>query len=397
MISSFSFSKIPYILFGAGNINKLSEIIPKFGKKILLVTGRSSLKKSGKLDQISQMLDEDGIEYSHITVETEPSPDLINESVTKYENNGIQVVVSIGGGSVLDAGKAISAMLLHDELVEDFLEGVGNKIHDGKKIPFIAVPTTSGTGSEATKNAVLSRIGPNGFKKSLRHDNLVPNYAIIDPELMISCPSHLTASCGMDAFTQLLESYVSTKANPITDSLAYSGLKLITKNLVPAATDKSNDIKVRSAVAYAALISGITLANAGLGTVHGFASAIGGHYNIPHGVICGTLMGECNRITIELLKKQPDSPEKLTVLRKYACVGALLSGEIFSKDTEINYFCEKLIEQLKILTDKLKIKKLGAYGITENDIDKILKKVSNKNNPVSLPKENIRQILLNRL
>ncbi|MFX1589493.1 MAG: iron-containing alcohol dehydrogenase, partial [Promethearchaeota archaeon] len=301
---SFKFARIPNIIFGNGKLNELYNIISDFGKKALIITGSHSLKSSGKWSEINSNLENHSINFIQISIDSEPSPNIIDNIVNEVREKNIEIVVSIGGGSVIDAGKAISAMMLKNDSVKNYLEGVGNKIHNGVKIPFIAIPTTSGTGSEATKNAVISEIGKNGFKKSLRHDNFVPNYAIIDPELIIKCPPSITAACGMDAFTQLLEAYVSTNSNPMTDSLAYSGVKYIKNNIIPAFSTGANDIHVRAGMAYGSLMSGIALANAGLGIVHGLASAIGAYIDIPHGVICGTLLAEATKMNIEKLKNQ---------------------------------------------------------------------------------------------
>ncbi len=188
MFLDFNFASIPHIIFGAGRLSDLYEIIPKYGNNVLYVIGGSSLKKSGKWDEIRYEMQKRAINFSEISVEGEPTPALVDEAVEKFRNKKLDIIVGIGGGSVIDAGKAISAMIPKIDSIKNYLEGVGNKIHDGKKIPYIAVPTTSGTGSEATKNAVITEVGINGFKKSLRHDNLIPNYAVIDPQLVISCP-----------------------------------------------------------------------------------------------------------------------------------------------------------------------------------------------------------------
>jgi len=285
MISSFNFASIPHLIFGVGKLNELYNIIPKLGNNILFVIGGSSLKRSGRWDEIISGLARNSINFSYISVSGEPSPSLIDASAAQFRTESIDLVIGIGGGSVIDAGKAISAMIPKKASIKNYLEGIGNKIHDGKKIPYIAIPTTSGTGSEATKNAVISEIGPNGFKKSLRHDNLIPNIAIIDPELMVSCPSSISSACGMDAFTQLLEAYVSTSANPMTDALALNGMKFMIENIIPACSYGAADVNVRTAMAFGSLMSGITLANAGLGIVHGLASPIGAFFEIPHGVV----------------------------------------------------------------------------------------------------------------
>lgn len=397
--SSFKFAKIPTIFFGPGKISELENLIPEFGREILLVRGKESLAKSDKWQILSDMFGTLEIKWHEISVDDEPTPAMINQAVQSHKDNQIDVVVAVGGGSVLDAGKAISAMIPYDEPVEHFLEGVGTKSHDGRKIPFIACPTTSGTGSEATKNAVIRQVGEDGFKKSLRHDNLIPNYAIIDPEFMVTCPPSITATCGMDAFTQLLESYISTKASPMTDSLAEKGLVYMIENLVPAVTTKSDDVPTRAAVAYATLISGITLANAGLGVIHGFASAVGGFFDVPHGVVCGTLMAEGNKITIDLLRKQDDNDVNTNALRKYAKIGAIMNGdsiEHVNKDS-IEKYCDILIEKLEEMQNDLKIKKFGEYGIKKSDIDLILTRGGNKNNPATLSESEMRKMLEARI
>jgi len=395
MILSFNFARIPNIIFGAGSLNELYDIIPQFGKNVLFVIGETSLKKSGKWDEITSIIDKKSFNYFLLSISKEPSPLIIDEAVTKFRKKNIELVVGIGGGSVTDAGKAISAMIPKEDSIKNYLEGVGNKIHDGEKIPYIAIPTTSGTGSEATKNAVISEIGPDGFKKSLRHDNLIPNIALIDPELMISCPPSISAACGMDAFTQLLEAYVSPKGSPMTDTLALSGMKYMNKNLLYACSSGASNIEVRTAMAYGSLMSGITLANAGLGIVHGLASAIGGLYDIPHGVICGTLLAEATKINIKKLQEQDSSGKE--GLKKHADIGALLSENKTEETGKTDENCSKLANILDRWTQELKIERLGKYGIKMEDIGIIIEKVGLKNNPVKLEKEDIKNILINRL
>ena len=395
MIPSFNFASIPHIIFGPGKLSDLYDIIPKYGSNILFVIGGSSLMRSGKWDEIISEMESKTINFSYILVSGERSPTLIDESAAKYNNKNIDLVIGIGGGSVTDAGKAISAMIPKNDSIKNYLEGVGNKIHDGKKVPYIAIPTTSGTGSEATKNAVISEIGPNGFKKSLRHDNLIPDIAIVDPELMISCPTSVSSACGMDAFTQLLEAYVSTKASPITDALAFSGMKFISENIIAACSSGASDVNVRAAMAYGSLMSGITLANAGLGIVHGLASPIGGFFEIPHGVVCGTLLSEATRMNIKILQEQ--GPSGKEGLKKHAEIGALFAGEKCMEKRKIDEYCSILIETLAKWTIELKINRLGKYGINIENIDKIVEKAGLKNNPVNLNQENIQTILLNRI
>ncbi len=392
---TFNFTSIPHIFFGARKLNELYNIIPKFGRNVLYVIGGKSLKESGKWDEIVNMMEKKSINISIISVYGEPTPTLIDETVVMYKNKNIDLVVGIGGGSVTDAGKAISAMMPKEDSIMNYLEGVGNKIHDGKKIPYIAIPTTSGTGSEATKNAVISEVGSEGFKKSLRHDNLVPNYAIIDPELVLSSPSSVSAACGMDAFTQLIEAYVSPRASPITDVLAFTGMRYVKDAIIPVCSTHALDIDVRSAMAYGSLMSGIALANAGLGIIHGLASSLGGLFEIPHGVVCGTLLAESTKMNITQLQKIGDAGKK--GLLKYAMVGALLVGKEGYENVDVSYYCSILIDTLEKWTNDLNIDRLGKYGITIKEVDKIVEKARMKNNPVQLKRENIMEIVQNRI
>jgi len=393
VMNAFRFARIPRIVFGKGELNDLAGILGTFGSNVLVVTGARSLESSGRMASLFADLRGASLEVFHSAVDGEPTPEHVDAVASEYRDRGVDVVLAVGGGSVLDAGKAVSAMLCQEGSVFRFLEGVGSgPPHDGNKVPFVAVPTTAGTGSEATKNAVLSRVGQEGFKKSLRHDNFVPDVALLDPELAVSCPPGVTAACGMDAFTQLLESYVSTAASPMTDALALSGLEQVAENLVRACTDGAGDLDVRGGMAYAALISGMTLANAGLGLVHGLASVVGGLFPVPHGVVCGTLMGAANRASIEKIRGQhgPSHP----ALQKYARVGALFGGRVDS-DPEKGW--SLLLEKVETWTEQLKIPRLGAFGVKESDLDAIIAGTGNKNNPVSLDPDEIRSVLRERL
>jgi alcohol dehydrogenase class IV len=394
MIDPFAFSGMPRIVFGPGELRRVPRIIKEIGEHVLVVTGVSSLERSGIWDELVNGLAGESIRCSRATLQGEPAPDFVDDTVSQFQDRGIQVVLAVGGGSVVDAGKAISAMLPQDASVYEFLEGIGNRAHNGEKFPFVAVPTTSGTGSEATKNAVLSKVGPQGFKKSIRHDRFVPDVAVIDPEVMLSCPPEISAACGMDAFTQLLESYVSTRASPFTDALAYSGISFLKDSLIPVCTTEGESIEKRAAMAYAALVSGITLANAGLGVVHGLASPIGGLFSIPHGIVCGTLVGAETRVNVEKLRVQDQGDS--VALRKYAEIGALANGRDF-REEDILPCCDLLIERIDSWTETLAIPRLSEYGILASDLDRIARSTGNKNNPVVLTEEEIKALVSMRL
>jgi len=382
MTDSFQFSSLPKIIFGAGKRNELAAELKSRGNRVLLLTGSSSIHNSGHGDEIINALKAANLELEHEVIAHEPSPALIDQIVSKYRSSGTQVVVAVGGGSVMDAGKAISAMIPVDGSIRDYLEGVGEKKHPGHKIPFIAMPTTSGTGSEMTKNAVISEVGEKGFKKSLRHENFIPELALIDPEMMLSCPAKLTAASGMDAFSQLLESYLSTKANPMTDALALQGLKQIKKYLLRAFLEGEQNLEARSGMALAAMFSGITLAHAGLGLVHGFASPLGGFYHIPHGVACGSLMAPVFATTIDNLQDQTEHP----AIKKLIIISKVFADFKYKKDMEyLQAFKEKLIH----ITTLLEVPLLSDYGLKEEGIQKIVDCTSHKNHPVKFTNDQL--------
>jgi alcohol dehydrogenase class IV len=387
MKGSFSLARSPELHFGAGKISVLPPTIKLFGSKILLVRGAQSFALSASYQNLLDEVQDKGIMFEHFIINHEPTPGLIDAAVKKFLTFSPDVVVAIGGGSVLDAGKAISAMLPLNAPVKAYLEGVGtNPAHPGVKVPFIAVPTTSGTGSEATKNAVISEVGENGYKKSLRHSNFVPNVVILDPALTISCSPAVTAASGMDAFTQLLESYLSSAANPVTDALAYEGLKCVSASLPMAYRDGTN-LSARTGMALASYLSGITLANAGLGLVHGFAGCIGGFFSIPHGVICSSLMSSVNKVTVRNLRQGKGSN---VALMKYASIGKIFAG---TENKSPEYYTDFLLSIIETWTAEMNIPRLGEGGVRSTDFEKIVNATDNKNNPVALNGEEMMEIL----
>jgi alcohol dehydrogenase class IV len=396
MVNSFRFARLPEILFRNGSIAELPGLTRKFGGPVVLVTGKSSFSKSERGKKLLQLLEDEDIIIYHVSALVEPSATMIDAVVGANRDNDIKLVVAIGGGSVLDTGKAISAMLSVPGSVRDYLEGIGHREHPGTKIPFIAIPTTSGTGSEATKNAVISEVSPEGFKKSLRHDNFVPDMAILDPELTLNCPPEITSACGMDCFSQLIEAFLSDKASEYTDAFALLGLKAIKNSLVKSVRN-GEDITARTDMSYAALNSGICLANAGLGTVHGFASSIGGRYNIPHGLICGTLMAVTNRVNVRELRAASGNSTLKTgnqALKKYAELGKLFLDTEAKAD---DYYIDAFIDWLYKLISDLQLPGLAGFGLEERYVEEICAQTDNKNNPVKLSQENLVEILHERL
>jgi alcohol dehydrogenase len=395
MIKPFAIARLPRIEFGAGCVARLPELLARYGQQVLLVTGARSLQNSPHWESLLEALKKADIAWEHLSVTDEPSPSLVDRTVSQLRGEEIKAVAGIGGGSVLDAAKAIAGLLRVGDSVMDYLEGVGpEKPYRGPAVPFIAVPTTAGTGSEATKNAVLSVRGEGGFKKSFRHERLVPEYAVVDPDLLATCPPAQIAANAMDAFTQLLESYVSIQANPFTDALAESGLDAIRQGLFAWYEGGEDAAAGRSRLAYAALLSGICLAQTGLGSVHGLASPLGAFFPIPHGVVCGTLMAAATRINIEALQARDPNSQALA---KYARVGVLFTGQRHA-DAEVAR--QSLVTLLEAWTERLELPPLSKFGIREADFPRIVARCrggSMKTNPIVLSDEELTELLRQRL
>lgn len=394
-IPAFTVARLPEIRFGAGRVKETADVLASFGRTALLVTGGRSFTSSPHWVDLQAALAVRGIQWQAMQVEQEPSPALVDEAVCRYRDARIDVVAGIGGGSVLDAAKAIAGLLATGNSVMDYLEGVGRGLqYTGPAVPFVAVPTTAGTGSEATRNAVLSVRGKDGFKKSFRHDALMARVAIVDPDLLISCPKSLVTANGMDAFTQLLESYVSTRASPFTDALALSGLEAFRDGFWAAwETDHPRRAEGLSRIAYASLMSGITLAHAGLGAVHGLASPLGAHFPIPHGVACGTLVAAATAVNIRALRRHA---QQSPALHKYAEVGRLLIGV---QEDDIAA-ADGLIELLHAWTGRLQLPVLGDFGIAAEHVDTVVRNSrggSMQTNPLVLSDAELAQILQARL
>ncbi len=384
MSEPFQFTRTPVIRFGIGTFGGVAGLVPPTAENILLITGGSSLKHSGRLAELSSSLESKQFVCHLASVSGEPSPEAVDRIVSTVVDSRIDIVVGIGGGSVIDAGKAVAAMLTTEGNTVDYLEGVGTHRPPGTTKPCIAVPTTAGTGSEATKNAVLSRPGPQGFKKSLRHEAYVPDFAVVDPALTTTCPPDVTAAGGMDALTQLLEAFVSTGASPMTDSLCRSAIAPLAMNLISATLTRPDDPSVREKISYGAMISGIALANAGLGVVHGAASVLGGLFRIPHGMVCAILLPPATKITIE----ECLGAGQTEALRKYDELGQMVSKTFDDPPDRIG-----LVDTLYRLREDLMIPRLGSFGVGETDIERIAETAGCKNNPVRLSPEAVGTII----
>jgi alcohol dehydrogenase len=403
---SFSIARLPRILFGPGRAAELGPIVRGFGSSALVVVRRPGFVEGADWARLGELLTQAGVEHAIEEVEGEPSPALVDEIVARVRGTGrsVDVVVGIGGGSVLDTAKAVAGLLIPGNSVMDHLEGIGPELpYRGPAVPFVAVPTTAGTGSEATKNAVLSKRGPGGFKKSFRDEALVAQVAILDPDLLASCPPALIAANGMDALTQLLEAYLSTRAGPFTDSLAISGLAAARDGLLAwhaeAVAGRGGDgagsvaAGARGLMAYAALCSGICLAQAGLGAVHGLASPLGALFPIPHGVACGATLAAATRVNVAALEERDPGS---AALARYATVGRLLTGRgavAAGNDGEVR---SALVTELEDWRARLAVPRLSSFGIAESNIAAVVadsRGSSMKTNPIVLTDAEIASIL----
>lgn len=390
-MNSFSIARLPRIEFGSGSLSKLPDIAAAYGKRLLLVTGERSFVGSPHAFRLFDALRQRGCHWEIVKIAVEPEPTFIDATVAALRSEPFDAVLGIGGGSALDAAKAIAGLLRPGNSVMDHLEGVGPELpYRGQATPFIAVPTTAGTGSEATRNAVLSLAGQ--FKKSFRDDKLVAEWAIVDPDLLATCPPQLIAADGMDALTQLLESFVSTRSNAMTDALARSGIMAV-KDALPSLFAEQSAAG-REKMAYASMLSGICLAQTGLGSVHGIAAPLGAFFPIPHGVACGTLVATATAVNISAMEaREPDNP----ALAKYAEIGRRLAMQ-----KGLNGVAARscLVSTLRHWQESLALPRLSTCRVTSADFPRIVANCrgsSMKTNPIVLSDEEITQILADRL
>ncbi len=393
----FKFSTATSILFGRSKVKELITAIPALGKRVLITTNKIKEPDYTNLDAIKELgvdiekeLMAKGIQTFRYLVTSEPTIDLIEKGILFSKENQVDVFVGIGGGSAIDTAKAISAIMANSGECIDYLEVIGK----GKKItkrsmPFIAVPTTSGTGAEVSANAVLSSPEHN-VKVSLRSPLMIAELAIVDPELTLSVPPAVTASTGLDAFTQVIEPYVSWLANPLTDSLCREGMLRASRSLYKAYTN-GQDIDAREDMSIASLFGGIALANAKLGAVHGFAGPLGGIYHGPHGAICAALLPHVMDVNVKALKaRDAENP----ILGRYTEVAQIITAN--PKAT-----VEDGVRWIADLVKSMQIKGLSAYGMKKEDFPMIIEKSavssSMKGNCIKLTPEEMEEILTRAL
>lgn len=378
----WEFATANRVLFGAGTLREAPAIVAGWGTRALLVTGKSP-SRAGAL---ASALRAAGVEAEPFPVSGEPSVPLVREGIALARKLGAQAVVALGGGSALDAGKAIAGLAANEGDLLDYLEVVGKgKSLPGPGLPFLAIPTTAGTGTEATRNAVIGS-PEHRVKASVRSPFLLPRAAIVDPELARDLPPAVTATTGMDALTQLVEPFVSPRATPITDALCREGMTRVARSLRRAFRDGA-DMAAREDMALASLFGGIALANAGLGAVHGFAAPIGGMFPAPHGAACAALLAPVTRANLAALRaRAPGSP----ALARYREVARILTG----KDGATG---EEGAEWMAALAVDLGIPRLSSWGVAAKDFGEVARKAaassSMKGNPVALGHGELVQIL----
>jgi alcohol dehydrogenase class IV len=379
----FEFYSAGRIVFGSGAADRLAELTSGFGARALLVLGGQSAERSGLRSRLEAQLDVGAI----ARCSGEPTVDAVDEAVALGREAGCDFVVAAGGGAVLDCGKAAAGMMTNTGSLEDYLEGVGQGLSiEAQPLPLAALPTTSGTGSEVTKNAVIS--GP-GYKKSIRSPMLIPDLALVDPLLTHGMPAEVTASCGMDALTQLLEAYLSSGASPLTDGLALQGMQLASRSLLKAYTTPE-EAQAREELALASLFGGLCLANAGLGAVHGFASPLGALFPIPHGVACAALLPQVVRANLEAAR---GTGQEARLRLRIAQAAEVITGV---RSDDVAEAVESVVSFLEQLQRRLAIPGLARLGLTEARLQEVVagaRGSSMRYNPVELSDEQLLAIL----
>jgi len=382
----FEFATPTKILFGSGRARELGLLGRNIGRRALIVTGRDPKRAEAPVAALSAN-DGDAVIFP---VNGEPTLSTVRKGVELAKVKHCDFVIGFGGGSAIDAGKAIAAMLTNPDDVLDYVEIIGQgKVLKATAAPFIAIPTTAGTGSEVTRNAVLAS-PEHRLKVSLRSPHMYPLIALVDPELTLDLPAPLTATTGLDALTQLIEAFVSCRANPMIDALCTQGIRRAARSLRNACNDGHN-LAAREDMALASLWSGIALANAGLGAVHGFAGPIGGMFPAPHGAVCAALLPHVMATNLRALReRQPDG----VALRKFDELAPLLTGDA-------NTVADDAVDWLTTLVNELPVPRLSSYGITPAHANELVEKAtaasSMKGNPLPLTTDELKTILTTAL
>jgi alcohol dehydrogenase class IV len=379
---NFEFATANRIIFGPGTAVKAASLAAGLGSRAFVITDCEIERSAPLLDQIRDQ----GVDVTQFCVAGEPTTDLVLQGVQKAREAACDVVIGIGGGSVIDTGKAVAALLTNGGEPLDYLEVIGKGEPITKpSAPYIAVPTTAGTGAEVTPNAVLAS-KEHGVKVSLRSPFMLPNIAIVDPDLTHSMPPNVTASTGLDALTQVMEPYVSNQANPLTNAFCRQGLTLAGRSLLRV-YENGSDVTAREEMALTSLLGGLALANAKLGAVHGFAGVIGGMYPAPHGVICARLLPFVMETNVQVLQaRSPDSE----YLKRYRDVAQILTNDSTAAEVDGVQWVQALCRQLDVPG-------LTAFGVKREDFPEIVAKSqkasSMKGNPIQLTADELTSIL----
>ena len=378
----FEFATATRIIFGLGELGRIGALASEFGGKALLIAG----KNLGRATRLIAYLKDHSVQVVIYQIEGEPTVQDVKEGADFARQNQAELVIGMGGGSVLDAGKAISALATNPGDIYEYLEVIGKgsslKL---SPLPYIAIPTTAGTGSEVTRNAVLGS-PEQGLKVSMRSAMMIPRVALVDPELTFSVPSMITANTGLDALTQLIEPFVSAHANPLTDAICHQGIGFVARSLWIAVQDGGNAV-ARQEMALASLFGGLALANAKLGAVHGFAGVLGGKYSAPHGAICARLLPEVMRVNARGLTERDPGNVAIVKYRELA--------QIVTSDPGASIMDG--IDWVENLCTDLGIKGLLSFGIKPAHFGDLIPKAQNassmKGNPIRLTEQELAEIL----
>jgi alcohol dehydrogenase class IV len=379
----FEFATARRIVFGAGRLKEIGALAGAFGRRAMVVTGAHPERADG----LRRLLGQEGIHSTDLSIKHEPTTDDLRRGIRSAQAEQCDLVIGFGGGSAMDAAKGIAALLGSGGDPLDYLEVIGRGLPLTKaSMPCIAVPTTAGTGTEVTRNAVV--LSPeHAVKVSLRGWQLLPAIALVDPELTLTVPPAVTASTGLDALTQLVEPFVSARANPVTDALCQDGLRRVARSL-RRAFERGDDLVAREDMSLAALFSGLAMANAGLGSVHGFAGVIGGMVAGPHGAVCAALLPHAIRVNARAFR---DRAPQSVALDKYREVGRLLTGRQAAD-------VDDAVRWIEDMCGALRVSPLSAYGLKPGHLPDLLDKSavasSMKANPIVLTREEMQEIVI---